>query len=204
MGQNKDAAVGFLGIGIIIVIIVGVVIVLLPGEPEEEPDFQKIREQQWVEHDKEVAAEQQVELEEVKPQVNVGNEVKSASLRERYDSAVGWDAEDKVVRDWLSSYTGSGKAELTFTEAINYLLAITYTEEERNHPEASIWMEYLVNTDIPWKKGFEYSGRYVDVILHVKAGYDDGTYRWLIDLDEEIMYGTDEASNEILSLLNIE
>ena len=34
MGQNKDAAVGFIGIGIIIVIIVGVVIVLLPVESE--------------------------------------------------------------------------------------------------------------------------------------------------------------------------
>jgi len=34
MGQNKDAAIGFIGIGIIIAIIVGVVVVLLPEEPE--------------------------------------------------------------------------------------------------------------------------------------------------------------------------
>ena len=34
MGQNKNAAVGFIGIGIIIAIIVGVVLVLLPEEPE--------------------------------------------------------------------------------------------------------------------------------------------------------------------------
>ena len=34
MGQNKDAAIGFIGIGIIIAIIVGVVTVLFPGEPE--------------------------------------------------------------------------------------------------------------------------------------------------------------------------
>ena len=34
MGQNKDAVIGFVGIGIIIAIIVGVVTVLFPGEPE--------------------------------------------------------------------------------------------------------------------------------------------------------------------------
>ena len=301
MGEKKQAAVGFIGIGIIIAIIAGVVLVLLPEEPETvqnadvakpnnieldpitveqyekvfpffQDSFRLILEQchavnsytnylafgesiPWTKNEifigiedakkaltlseelgynshptigpmikaarvlEEAASDCIIDLqdkyeknletikkqkEKVIPQVDMEDEVKSISLRERYDNAIGWDAEDKVIRDWLSSYTGSGKAELTFTEAINYLLVITYTEEERNHPEASIWIEYLENTDIPWKKGFEYSGRYVDVILHVKVGYDDDTYRWLIDLDEEVLYGTDEGSNEILSLLDIE
>jgi len=34
MGQNKDAAIGFIGIGIIITIIAGAVLVLLPSESE--------------------------------------------------------------------------------------------------------------------------------------------------------------------------
>lgn len=56
MGQNKDAAVGFIGIGIIIVIIVGAIMVLLPEESEivqNETENENMASKELVEYEKE-------------------------------------------------------------------------------------------------------------------------------------------------------
>jgi len=74
MGKNKDAAIGFIGIVVIIAIIVGAVVALVPSELEEKPDFQKIREQQWIEYDKEFEAKQQAELDKQKEEAKLSAE----------------------------------------------------------------------------------------------------------------------------------
>ena len=103
MGKNKDAAVGFIGIGIIIVVIVGAVMILFPSEPEKEPDFEKIREQQWIEHDKEFEARQQAESK--------------------------LDTEEEVL-EFIKNYKGKDNAGLTLDEILGTLMNASYPDED--------------------------------------------------------------------------
>ena len=98
MGQNKDAAVGFIGIGVIIVIIVGVIVLLLPSEPEKEPDFEKIREQQWIEHDKESEEESQLTK-----QKEIGVQEKKLSTEELQKIIAGFESYNRSVKILLDA-----------------------------------------------------------------------------------------------------
>ncbi|KER06861.1 hypothetical protein AAA799E16_00377 [Marine Group I thaumarchaeote SCGC AAA799-E16] len=184
MSVDKNLAVkGWIGIGIIVVIIVGVVMVLLPGEPEEKPDFEKTREQQWEEYDKEFEAKKQAALDK-QEQV----ELEEAKL----------DTEEKVT-EFMQNYKGIDNSGTNLYDAVGLVMEVAYMGEDiLASPATDVWV--LASPDY----SREVSDKYWKFEININTYREKVHLEWIIDTETSSVYPVNEDSKIILDILDAE
>lgn len=183
MGTNKDVAVGFGVLAVIIVIIVGVVLAVInTGETKTENDAKEIA--------KDVLDKGTGETKSVEQNKPIETQ-KELSYIDRF-----MEKENKVL-DLAKDYKGKDNSGLTMAEVIAMSILIEYPGEDiLKNPSTELgWSALPISGDPDTDKSW-------DVKFYLNTYKESVSYEWTVDMETNSMYAKNVNGKVILDMLN--
>ena len=172
--QNKNAIKGFLGIGIIIVIIVGVVMVLLPEDQTKQESVNEINSPNIPEN-------------QSKEIINEGDKTNDSEKL---------DTEEKIL-EFIKNYKGKDNKGSTLSSTFDMIAEVSY-------PGEKIFESPSTTVSLFAHKDFESNNfdRYWKVELEIKTYRETAYYEWVVDNETNEVYPGNEYGQEILDIID--